>query len=41
MPESIRESEKTEDNCGRFVIEPLERGWGDTLGNSLRPCTTF
>ena len=21
---------------GRFVIEPLERGYGTTLGNSLR-----
>ncbi|MEE6669192.1 DNA-directed RNA polymerase subunit alpha [Pediococcus acidilactici] len=24
------------DNYGRFVIEPLERGYGTTLGNSLR-----
>ncbi|MBI2070871.1 MAG: DNA-directed RNA polymerase subunit alpha [Elusimicrobia bacterium] len=23
-------------NYGRFVAEPLERGWGDTVGNSLR-----
>lgn len=22
--------------CGRFVVEPLERGYGTTLGNSLR-----
>ena len=29
--------ESTEDNFyGRFVIEPLERGYGITLGNSLR-----
>ena len=29
--------ERTPDNCyGRFVIEPLERGFGITLGNSLR-----
>lgn len=29
--------EISEDNCyGRFVIEPLERGYGTTLGNSLR-----
>ena len=29
--------EKSEDNkYGRFVIEPLERGYGTTLGNSLR-----
>ncbi|HZK42947.1 MAG TPA: DNA-directed RNA polymerase subunit alpha [Syntrophomonadaceae bacterium] len=26
----------TEDNYGKFVIEPLERGYGTTLGNSLR-----
>lgn len=23
-------------NCGKFVVEPLERGYGTTLGNSLR-----
>ena len=29
--------EMSEDNkYGRFVIEPLERGYGTTLGNSLR-----
>ncbi len=27
---------KVEDNYGRFVIEPLERGFGTTIGNSLR-----
>ena len=27
---------ETEDNYGRFIIEPLERGYGTTLGNSLR-----
>ena len=26
----------TTDNSGRFVIEPLERGFGLTLGNALR-----
>src|SRR5674476_134113 len=25
-----------ESNYGKFVIEPLERGYGTTLGNSLR-----
>jgi DNA-directed RNA polymerase subunit alpha len=25
-----------DDKYGRFVIEPLERGYGTTLGNSLR-----
>ena len=29
--------EKSDDNrYGRFVVEPLERGYGNTLGNSLR-----
>ena len=23
-------------SCGKFVVEPLERGYGTTLGNSLR-----
>lgn len=27
---------KVDDNYGRFVIEPLERGFGTTIGNSLR-----
>lgn len=27
---------KDGDNYGRFVVEPLERGYGTTLGNSLR-----
>ncbi|HEY8344285.1 MAG TPA: DNA-directed RNA polymerase subunit alpha [Bacillota bacterium] len=28
--------EETTENYGKFVIEPLERGYGTTLGNSLR-----
>ncbi|SNU09396.1 DNA-directed RNA polymerase subunit alpha [Lachnospiraceae bacterium] len=33
----IMMDEKSDDNkYGRFVIEPLERGYGTTLGNSLR-----
>lgn len=32
---SIRVAETT-DTYGRFVAEPLERGWGITLGNALR-----
>ncbi|MDR1263623.1 MAG: DNA-directed RNA polymerase subunit alpha [Oscillospiraceae bacterium] len=33
----IERVETGEDGCyGRFVIEPLERGYGQTLGNSLR-----
>lgn len=31
----VRTAEVT-DNYGRFVVEPLERGFGATLGNSLR-----
>ena len=30
------ESEDNTENDGRFVVEPLERGFGTTLGNSLR-----
>ena len=26
----------TDDSYGKYVIEPLERGYGTTLGNSLR-----
>jgi len=25
-----------DDFCGEFIIEPLERGFGHTLGNSIR-----
>ena len=33
----IEIAEQSEDNkYGRFVVEPLERGYGTTLGNSLR-----
>ncbi|MDD6254636.1 MAG: DNA-directed RNA polymerase subunit alpha [Eubacteriales bacterium] len=27
---------ETDDNYGKFTVEPLERGYGTTLGNSLR-----
>ena len=27
---------KSDGTYGRFVLEPLERGFGTTLGNSLR-----
>ncbi len=34
---NIKIAEKSDDNTyGRFVVEPLERGFGTTLGNSLR-----
>lgn len=29
-------AEKEEKNYGKFIISPLEQGYGDTLGNSLR-----
>ena len=33
----IETEELTDDGkYGRFVVEPLERGFGNTLGNSLR-----
>ncbi len=36
-PARIEEVEVSDDNKhGRFVVEPLERGYGTTLGNSLR-----
>jgi len=36
MPESIVKSEGSTSKHGKFVIEPLERGWGITIGNVLR-----
>ena len=37
MPKSIEiDKEVTTDNFGRFILSPLERGFGATLGNSLR-----
>ena len=37
MPkEIIKDSEVTGESAARFVIEPLERGFGQTIGNALR-----
>jgi len=37
MPERIVTDEAaSSENVGRFIIEPLERGFGTTLGNALR-----
>lgn len=37
MPkEIIKDSEVTGESSARFVIEPLERGFGQTIGNALR-----
>ena len=35
-PEIETEELKSNGTYGRFVLEPLERGYGITLGNSLR-----
>ncbi|MDX1740277.1 MAG: DNA-directed RNA polymerase subunit alpha, partial [Rhodothermales bacterium] len=35
MPDGVEVEELT-DNSGRFVIQPLERGYGVTIGNALR-----
>jgi len=37
MPESIELDESTYTNSyGKFIVQPLERGYGTTIGNSLR-----
>lgn len=37
MPESIELDESTYTNSyGKFIVQPLERGFGNTIGNSLR-----
>ena len=35
-PKIETESISTDQRCGKFVVEPLERGFGTTVGNSLR-----
>jgi DNA-directed RNA polymerase subunit alpha len=36
MPEGIQASEDADEYTGTFVLEPLERGFGVTIGNALR-----
>src|SRR5512139_1425828 len=37
MPESVEIDESTHtDTYGKFIVQPLERGYGVTIGNSLR-----
>src|SRR5438309_11963105 len=37
LPEKINfEKEKVTDSYGKFVAEPFEKGYGHTIGNSLR-----
>ncbi len=35
-PRAIERSDKSNDQYGKYVIRPLERGFGTTLGNALR-----
>lgn len=35
-PEQLVKDAKTGNTYGRFVCEPLERGFGTTIGNALR-----
>jgi len=36
MPERVQIEETSDSNHGRFVLQPLEQGYGVTIGNSLR-----
>ena len=37
MPEAVEIDESTHtDTYGKFIVQPLERGYGVTIGNSLR-----
>jgi len=36
MPKQIAADPSNNDHYGKFVVEPLERGFGVTLGNALR-----
>lgn len=36
LPRTVRMEEGATDRYARFVVEPFERGYGTTLGNSLR-----
>lgn len=39
---NITLNEKNDDNTyGKIVVEPLERGYGTTIGNSLRRILLF
>lgn len=39
-PKIELETSESEKNYGKFIVEPLERGYGTTLGNSLRRILT-
>ena len=36
MPKPLISDAGNNDSYGKFVLEPLERGFGSTLGNALR-----
>jgi DNA-directed RNA polymerase subunit alpha len=36
MPERVQIEDTTDPNHGRFLLQPLEQGYGVTIGNSLR-----
>jgi len=36
VPQWVKKEIRPEDNYGKFVIEPLERGYGMTIGNPMR-----
>jgi len=40
-PKMERIDDQQEPTCGKFVLEPLERGYGTTLGNALRRVLLF
>jgi len=36
VPQWVRKEVRPEEHYGRFVVEPLERGYGTTIGNPMR-----
>jgi len=36
MPKGVVKSPSSAESFGKFTVEPLERGWGVTVGNALR-----
>ena len=36
MPKALQSDAANTDRYGKFTLDPLERGFGTTLGNSLR-----
>ena len=40
-PKIITDELKPDGSYGRFIAEPLDRGFGTTLGNSLTSCAAL